>query len=251
MDAIALLADTWNDDLDPEVSAQLVQASAQAYLSFGKDKGKGKVKPKGKGKGRYPVRPSHLSLEDRRRRLKELKAKTESRACGRKRHWANDRECAMSSCSSSSQSQTRTARMATRQHLTNQANQAGVCFVLNEYSGDPDTSAYVVEKKSTSADRSDRTDTLHSDSFRRRLHREHSHFQRSRHGRQRRTMGDRSRSQDRLEQNVQERNVSWFAVWNCVARLSETSCITGQSKERSPQTCVSFSLGRKRIIALT
>ena len=31
--------DTWNDDLDPEVSAQLVQASAQAYFSFGKDKG--------------------------------------------------------------------------------------------------------------------------------------------------------------------------------------------------------------------
>ena len=28
LDAIALLADTWNDDLDPEVSAQLVQARA-------------------------------------------------------------------------------------------------------------------------------------------------------------------------------------------------------------------------------
>ena len=48
LDAIALLADTWNDDLDPEASAQLVQASAQAYLSFGKDKGKGKAKGKGK-----------------------------------------------------------------------------------------------------------------------------------------------------------------------------------------------------------
>ena len=36
-----------------------------------------RAKPKGKGKGRYLVRPSHLSLEDRRRRLKELKAKTE------------------------------------------------------------------------------------------------------------------------------------------------------------------------------
>ena len=29
LDAVALLADTWNDDLDPELSAQLVQASAQ------------------------------------------------------------------------------------------------------------------------------------------------------------------------------------------------------------------------------
>ena len=37
--AIAFLADTWDNDLDPDVSAQLVQASAQAYLSFEKEKG--------------------------------------------------------------------------------------------------------------------------------------------------------------------------------------------------------------------
>ena len=51
LDAVALLADTWDYDLDPEVSAQRVQASAQAYLSFGKEKGKEKNKGKGKGKG--------------------------------------------------------------------------------------------------------------------------------------------------------------------------------------------------------
>ena len=45
MDAIAFLADTWNDDLD----------RAEAYLPFGKDKEKVKTKEKGKGKGRYPV----------------------------------------------------------------------------------------------------------------------------------------------------------------------------------------------------
>ena len=78
LDAITLLVDTWDHDLDPEVSAQLVQANAQAYLSFGKEKGKGKAK--GRSKGSYPVRPSHLSLEDSRQRLKELKAKTEYRA---------------------------------------------------------------------------------------------------------------------------------------------------------------------------
>ena len=33
LDAITLLADTWDNDLDPEMSAQLVHASAQAYLS--------------------------------------------------------------------------------------------------------------------------------------------------------------------------------------------------------------------------
>ena len=132
LDAIALLADTWDNDLDPEVSAQLVP-SAQAYFQ-------GKGKGKGKSKGRYPVRPSHLSLEDRRRRLKELKAKTECRACGRKVHWAHGRECA----TSSAQNQTHTARMSTRQHLSSQPKQVGMCFVLNDYSDDPDTSAYMV-----------------------------------------------------------------------------------------------------------
>ena len=32
--AVFFFADTWDDNLDPEVSAQLVQESAQAYLSF-------------------------------------------------------------------------------------------------------------------------------------------------------------------------------------------------------------------------
>ena len=63
LDEIALLADTRNEDLDSEVSAQLVQASAQAHFSFGKEKGKGKGKAK--GWGRYPVRLSHRPLEDR------------------------------------------------------------------------------------------------------------------------------------------------------------------------------------------
>ena len=59
MDAIALFADTWDDDLDPEVSAQLVQASAQAYLSFGKEtvKGKGKAKGQGQGQGQISCSP--------------------------------------------------------------------------------------------------------------------------------------------------------------------------------------------------
>ena len=113
-------------------------------LSFSSEKEKGKGKGKGRSKGRYPVCPSHLSLEDRRRRFTELKAKTECRACGRKGNWPHDRECAMSPSSSSSQNQTRTPRMTTQQHLSNQASKAGVCFVLNDHSDDPDTSAYVV-----------------------------------------------------------------------------------------------------------
>ena len=131
LDAIALLADIRDNALDPEVSAQLVQVH-KAYLSFGKDKGKGKGKAKHKGQGRYPLRPSHQSLEDRRRRLKELKAKTECRACGRKGHWQmiTNVQCLL---------QAHLHKITTRQQPANQANQAGVCLVLNEYSDDPDT----------------------------------------------------------------------------------------------------------------
>ena len=50
LDAIAVLADTWNDDFDPEVSAQLVQASAPAYLSLGKDIRKGKAKARARAR---------------------------------------------------------------------------------------------------------------------------------------------------------------------------------------------------------
>ena len=86
LDTIALLADTWDNDLDPGVRAR-VQAKVQTYLSFGKQKGKGE----GKGKGKFPACPSCSQVQERR-----LTAKTECRACGRKRHWAQDRECAMS-----------------------------------------------------------------------------------------------------------------------------------------------------------
>ena len=73
--AIALLADTWDDDLDLEVSALLVQSECTSF-TFLSERTKGKVKAtqKAKGKGRYPVRPSRLSLEDR-RRLKRIEGK--------------------------------------------------------------------------------------------------------------------------------------------------------------------------------
>ena len=44
LDATALLADTWDNDLDPQVSAQLVQASVRAYVSFGREKVRAKVR---------------------------------------------------------------------------------------------------------------------------------------------------------------------------------------------------------------
>ena len=116
LDAITLLADIWDNDLDPEVSAQLV------YLSFGKENGKGKGKVKGKGKGKFNVRQSRLSLEGRRQRLKELKAKKTNVELVVERD--TGQTIANAQCLHPARlhkNQTRTARMSTRQHLTTQA----------------------------------------------------------------------------------------------------------------------------------
>jgi hypothetical protein len=58
---------------------------------FGKHKGKGYSK--GAGKKGYKSRPGDLSLEDRRKRLEELKKKTKCQACGQIGHWAGDNVC--------------------------------------------------------------------------------------------------------------------------------------------------------------
>ena len=53
-----------------------------------------KGKAKGKGKSfRYPLRPSYLSLEDRRKKLAKLKAESACRDCGKKGHWSGDPQC--------------------------------------------------------------------------------------------------------------------------------------------------------------
>ena len=57
----------------------------------GKSKGKGKVKGKGKGKGKY--KGNNLSLEERKKRLAELKSRTNCQACGARGHWAGDDIC--------------------------------------------------------------------------------------------------------------------------------------------------------------
>ena len=55
----------------------------------GKSKGKGKVKGKGKGKNKG----NNLSLEERKKRLAELKSRTNCQACGARGHWAGDDIC--------------------------------------------------------------------------------------------------------------------------------------------------------------
>ena len=72
------------------------------------NRGKGKGKRKGKKKfgpkptaifgssGRkpgYPVKQSSLSIQDRRKKLQELKAKSKCRRCGETGHWQGDPAC--------------------------------------------------------------------------------------------------------------------------------------------------------------
>ena len=71
-----------------------VQLQLAAHATFGKAKGKGKGKSKkGKGKGKGKVVRSHLTLEQRRDKLKSLKAKSKCMRCGALGHWAGDPEC--------------------------------------------------------------------------------------------------------------------------------------------------------------
>ena len=69
---------------------EAVQCETMAYMARSKAKGKGKPV---KGAHSYRPRPSTLSVEDRRRKLQEIKAKSTCKVCGRRGHWAGDKEC--------------------------------------------------------------------------------------------------------------------------------------------------------------
>ena len=73
----------------PDMCAHFFQDGSTAYIGT-KSKGKSKG-----SKGRYPIRPSNLPVEDRRKKLQELKQKSECKACGRKGHWRDDKQCTM------------------------------------------------------------------------------------------------------------------------------------------------------------
>ena len=71
-----------------------VQLQLAAHAAFGKAKGMGKGKSKkGKGKGKGKVVRGHLTLEQRREKLKSLKAESKCMRCGVLGHWAEDPEC--------------------------------------------------------------------------------------------------------------------------------------------------------------
>ena len=118
-----------------------VQLQLAAHAAFGKAKGKGKGKSKkGKGKGKGKVVRSHLTLEQRREKLKSLKAKSKCMRCGALGHWAGDPECKFPS-----QVKER-ARPCGKAHLAVIADEG-----LSIPAGDDSAAAFVVRAKSSAA----------------------------------------------------------------------------------------------------
>ena len=96
-------------DMPEKEAAMVIQHEAVAFLSYSKKgkqnggKGSGKGKSfgprfkKGSGKGkkgfRFGFRRNRMSVEDRKKKLAELKAKTRCTECNEKGHWAGDDAC--------------------------------------------------------------------------------------------------------------------------------------------------------------
>ena len=101
----AFLVETEDISKDEEtLCAELCQNELVALFGWrrkGKGKGKGKSKRKGSGKGKRHTgflakgfgKGKNLSLDARRQRLAELKAKSNCQACGARGHWAGDSVC--------------------------------------------------------------------------------------------------------------------------------------------------------------
>ena len=91
LETVAYLVSTSGEECtqDPELCSDIIQAHS-AYVAKG-----GKGKGKGNKSGKYKIRPSNLTIEDRRKMLADLKARTPCKDCGRNGHWRGDKECTM------------------------------------------------------------------------------------------------------------------------------------------------------------
>ena len=90
----------WNamldlEEADDRQAGEAIQLQLAAFNAFGKAKGKGKgFGKKGfKGKGKGKVVRSQMSIEERRAKLRDLKAKSKRLRCGGMGHWAGDPGC--------------------------------------------------------------------------------------------------------------------------------------------------------------
>jgi hypothetical protein len=123
LEAIAFLATGASLDeamSDPDAAAPYIQEASAAFVAFGKGKGKAR------GKGKYPVRPSNLTIEDRRAKLQQLKQRTNCKKCGRKGHWQGDKSFPMASSGSPARLKKKVASLAMASNYT-QGYSSGGC----------------------------------------------------------------------------------------------------------------------------
>ena len=96
-DLAALLGTSGEDPEADDALAEALQLDAVAVVAWqqfsGKGKGKSKGKGKVKGKGNGKNKGNNLSLEERKKRLAELKSRTNCQTCGARGHWAGDENC--------------------------------------------------------------------------------------------------------------------------------------------------------------
>ena len=94
-DLAAFLSTSGEDPEGDDALAEALQLDAVAMVACQRfsGKGKGKSKSKGKAKGKGKNRGSNLSLEERKRRLAELKSRPNCQACGARGHWVGDDIC--------------------------------------------------------------------------------------------------------------------------------------------------------------
>ena len=79
-----------NDGEAAEFAAEILQAEAEAYFIRSKAGQSGHA---GFGQSRQFQVQGHLTMEERKARVQQLKAKTQCRKCGQMGHWANDPQC--------------------------------------------------------------------------------------------------------------------------------------------------------------
>ena len=96
-DLAALLGNLGEDPEADDALAEALQSDAVAMVAWqrfngkGKGKSKGKGKVKGKGKGKY--KGNNLSLEERKKRLAEMKRRTNCQAWSERGDWAGHDIC--------------------------------------------------------------------------------------------------------------------------------------------------------------
>ena len=136
------------EGLDMSSVGEALQLELAALTAYGKSKGK---KGKGKGKGKGKLVKSNLTLQQRRDKLQEIKAKSRCLRCGGIGHWAGDPSCKFpgskqASQPSQSNPNTRSAMMAIHSESSSSDGEA-----VNLGAGHPDAHiammAYATQSK--------------------------------------------------------------------------------------------------------